>query len=420
MRVAAARVDVSPTSQVVLGASDAARLPWVGTIDPIEANLLAMWSDDLTSAVLVVSIDCLYVGPRLRRLIEEASNLQSVRVLTFASHTHRAPMVDESKPRLGHPDESYMQFISEKLAQAVFGVMNGSATDVEMSAASERANHSINRRLRKRLVVSRRPALNQFVNAPNADGPTDETIVTATLRDESGKAVAVIWNYACHPVGAPRSNAVSAHYIGRARERVRASEGCEDLPVLFLQGFSGNTRPVATARAWTLKRRLRELVMGPLFEDMSPCVYESWTASLAGALQQAREREVPIRSDSISVVRLERSGLYGPEESPIIFSKVDVGEEFSIVGISGEVVAEYALPARGLIDRPFVCCAGCLDATFGYVPTTRILEEGGYEGGGYLSEFGLKWINPSIESQVLRTLQELGVAGYSGDTGDRD
>src|SRR5207247_4126446 len=57
-----------------------------------------------------------------------------------------------------------------------------------------------------------------------------------------GKDVAACWSYACHPVGFPVLNDLSAEYPGLVRHMIRAS--CGDIPVVFWQGFSGNIAPL--------------------------------------------------------------------------------------------------------------------------------------------------------------------------------
>ncbi len=57
------------------------------------------------------------------------------------------------------------------------------------------------------------------------------------------------------------------------------------------------------------------------------------------------------------------------------------GSGLTLVGLGGEVVVDYALRlAREYPDRR-MWVAGYSNDVFGYVPSLRVLREGGYEGG---------------------------------------
>ena len=274
------------------------------------------------------------------------------------------------------------------------------------TANTVRATHSINRRLRKLLVVSRRPRINEVVNAPNPRGTTDESLTTISLRRSDGSPLAVIWNYACHPVAAPRIHAVSAHFPGSVRTRLRDNTRAPALPVLFLQGFSGDTRPAASAHVHSPSRRLRQLVSGPLFEHMTPRSYAAWCTSLADVVETCRSGERVVGSTGISARRAELPGseFYTPASRPVSFACVRIGPSIVLIGLSGEVVSAYAKVVRAALTQPYVCCVGCIDHTYGYVPTGAMTVEGGYEAGGFRRTFAIDIVLKDVEDAVFAGL----------------
>ena len=82
-----------------------------------------------------------------------------------------------------------------------------------------------------------------------------------TFSDPTDRPIAVLWSYACHPVGFPARTRVSADFPGVVRRALRDAHGAE-LPVLFLQGFAGDVRPRETGATTRFTRRLAELVIG--------------------------------------------------------------------------------------------------------------------------------------------------------------
>jgi hypothetical protein len=374
-------------------------MPWMGVAEKIEATVLGLWSVPNRIEALVVTLDVLFVGQDIRAAVELASALPPERVITAASHNHRAPQLDATKPRLGAVDPNYLATVRNRLSQTVQDVLASQPTPVRLFANQSVANHSINRRRFKPFVLQRSPKFCSLEAAPSRSGFRDETIITATLRASGNVPIAVLWNYACHPVGLERANAVSAHFPGRVRQAIRVAESSPDLPVLYFQGFSGNTRPSQTARLHSRQRKLRALVQGPLFEDMTPDGFASWAQSLTHEVASCRKGEQLLPADSISVVRVARSAatFYVPGDGDVTWSRLDLGSDFSLVGMSCEVVAEYAPIVRNMMQRRFVCCVGCLDHSRGYIPTAAMLDEGGYEALGFCKNFGLESVHPQVE-----------------------
>ena len=149
---------------------------------------------------------------------------------------------------------------------------------------------------------------------------------------------------------------------------------------------------------------MRRLVTGPIFSDMTQAVYEDWTASLFDVVWSgiANRRSVP--GTPIKVRRTEVDlALFveARESSTVPFHFIALGSEITIIGVGAEVVSEYASQVRGLIGTGSTLCVGCIDQTFGYIPTRRIVLEGGYEGGLYCRTFALGELNSEIEAQFF-------------------
>jgi hypothetical protein len=81
-----------------------------------------------------------------------------------------------------------------------------------------------------------------------------------------------------------------------------------------------------------------------------------------------------------------------------------------IVALSGEVVVDDALVIkRKYGDRTWV--AAYTDSVFGYVPSARVLREGGYEGGDAMLYFGRPGpFAATVEAAVLGGVDRLMAA----------
>ncbi|MCA9227955.1 MAG: hypothetical protein KDA47_20180, partial [Planctomycetales bacterium] len=84
-------------------------------------------------------------------------------------------------------------------------------------------------------------ARGHYVCGFNPGVPADDTVIVARVTDESGKTLASIVNYACHPTTLAWENQlISPDYIGAMREVVERAIAA---PCVFLQGASGDLGP---------------------------------------------------------------------------------------------------------------------------------------------------------------------------------
>ena len=84
--------------------------------------------------------------------------------------------------------------------------------------------------------------IGEYVCGYNPQGEADDTVVLARVTDVSGKVLAAIVNYACHPTTLAWDNRlISPDYPGAMREAVSQRI---DAPCVFLQGASGELGPV--------------------------------------------------------------------------------------------------------------------------------------------------------------------------------
>src|SRR6185295_6927427 len=88
------------------------------------------------------------------------------------------------------------------------------------------------------------------------------------------------------------------------------------------------------------------------------------------------------------------------------FTVWQFGKDLTLVGLSGEVVVDYVpLLEKALGPNQLWIAAYCNDV-FGYLPSARVLQEGGYETRGLYSG-GAGFFAPAAEDLVVCTVREL-------------
>lgn len=397
--------------------------PASGIKEPLEINAMLLRQGD--TAVALISIDVLFVGEELRKAAELALKpLPPECILFGASHTHFAPATERLLPSLGPIDESYLEDVKAKLTALLHQLQTEVPVDAELRHSSAEASHSVNRRKKCRFWPRKRPfphlRFNYYALAPNEAGVRDETVhvVGVYPLDETGPSaepLSVLWSYTCHPVSQPYLDSVSADYPGVVRNHLRQAYA-DEMPCLFLQGFTGDIRPNVIGDTSSPRAKLTELLFGTKpFGTFTPEGWEDWSSSLArcvkGALRpNAGEKagvslsgKLSASSFELPVASLQDQEVDRPDAH---FQRVSIGDELDIVAVSAEAV----LDIRKLIpDRPGrVMAVGYTDHCFGYLPTSEIHRQGGYEAGEFRQAFSLPGeFIPELDAVVGQGFQKL-------------
>lgn len=134
--------------------------------------------------------------------------------------------------------------------------------------------------------------------------------------------------------------------------------------------------------------------------------------------QQARsENPYVSRHASLLLAELEKVGKIR-RTYPYPVQVVRFGDDLTLIALAGEVVVDYALRfERELPGEPLWVAAYSNDV-FGYVPSRRVLEEGGYEGGGAMLYTALTGpFAPSVEERIVEQVRKLvdRLRGHEGN-----
>ena len=403
--ISAGAVDITPRRPMMLGGYNKRTEPFTAIAGRLEANVVVIRSR--SSSVTIISTDLLYPGETLRaHLIENLGLADKGEQLFFcASHTHFAPMTVASMPRLGVADPQYVQFVANQITALIKSIEN--ETDPCACTYHEgRADHSMNRRL-VRVRVTRSGLAWSSGLGPNPGGDRDETVRVLKFSKPDGEPAAIIWNYACHPTDFPEFLQVSAEYPGVVRARLRKEFG--NIPILFLQGFSGDVRPPFSGRSAGIMGVMRRALIGPQFRHPMRSEWERWSNSLAESVVSfARSVPHALRINSIASKRVEvpenEFAAGGTGTKSLTWHLLDFGS-FRIVGINAEPVVKY----RRLLEQSFsgvpLLTVGCLDQPVCYLPTDNMIPERGYEVDGFrtLFDFTPKF-RPHLQDKVVQSL----------------
>ncbi|HEY4749279.1 MAG TPA: hypothetical protein VIH60_02715 [Steroidobacteraceae bacterium] len=377
--IAAGSVDITPQAPIPLAGYATLRKPTFERVaDPLEANVAILRHGDQT--IVFVALDLMYVGAFLRDAVVNAlaGRIPPEAIFTSACHTHAGPPTEDSLPILGAVTPEYRNLVAQRVSELALQLLAGAFVPVSLEYLEGSAAHSINRRKRGFGISRNFPFLGQQVTLkPNPSGPRDDTIRMIRIRDGAGKDVAVCWSYACHPVGYPLLDEVSAEYPGVVRSTLRGSLG--NIPAIFWQGFSGNTAPLGTVRPMVFR--------AATLQD-----WRAWAEGLARCVQDtAGGAGTPLSGPIACNVRtLPLHALGLSSDKQVRFHEIRLGPQLIICGLNAEVAVEYVEILRRLHAPVQVIPVGCVGDVYGYLPVDAMVREGGYEARGFVPRFGLR------------------------------
>jgi len=389
--------------------------------DPLDANLIVL--EQGKQRIAILSVDLLYFGSALQKCATEAAlrflSITPENLLLGASHTHFAPSTDSDKPRLGAVDDDYLEATGDTIEALFKQAADLPSSNVRMEIKSIQMHHTVNRR---RYGWHIDPEALRLVKgiymAPNFAETVDDTAHVLRFVDENDTLQAVLWNYACHPTGFPDIHSVSADFPGAVRVHIR-KHFSSVVPVVFLQGFAGDKRPIELGGRIRLLGRIRRLVGGPHFGKFDRDTHAQWSEALTKNIletfnvKDAWRTILPDLAVGRSTLELADivDGRTGTtvSPSPMTVQCIRLGHEATIIALAAEPVSQYVGTITDAINIPKtnVIPVGCTDNVFGYLPTSDMARKGGYEVSGFFPAFNLSGqFNDNFESRVINTVKQ--------------
>ena len=237
MRAGAAKADITPPGGEVLWGFEDRLKPATGTIDPLYARVLVLEAGDKRLALVTLDLGRSFGPASLGRLRESAKRSSRIScLLVAASHTHSAPIVDDEYKN-GTPawERAALEKIGHAIQEAAQGMVEariGTGTGVAY------IGHN-------RLRVNSDGSVSWFernlTRVPTA--PVDPTVSVLRVDRMDGSPIAILTNYACHPVVFGSDNLrYSADFPAVMNRVVEEKFGGRTLS-FFLQGAPGDINP---------------------------------------------------------------------------------------------------------------------------------------------------------------------------------
>jgi len=341
--------------------------------------------------------------------------------MVVASDTHSSPNTDQTKIGFSRVDGEYIAWAESLIAQRVSRMVRGDRWKAAtLRFATTTPCDSAMHRRRRIWQVSRRSIHRAMGLYPNLGGMRDTDLRLMVVLDEGAHVLATVWGISCHPTDWPNTDEISSDFPGGVRIALREAASAK-MPVLFFQGFAGTLRPNSVGilpRTGMWRERLLTfihiLLNGPAFVGFTPRTYSRWLNKIADCAREgfraalAGSPCVARLCTRRSSIRLGDLGISGAMDQ-MTYSTVELGPKWIVVGISAEVSWEYAAPVAQRFAGKEVWPVGYIDWTFGYLPTSSMVKEGGYEVNGFMHNFG-------VSGSWAENLDDVVLSGLPGTT----
>ena len=244
-------------------------------------------------------------------------------------------------------------------------------------------------------------------------GAVDHYVPVLAVKGEGGKLLGVLFGYACHPTTLS-FNTWCGDYPGFAQVNLEANH--PGTAAMFFNACGGDQNPLPRRKLELCKqygKMLSEAVEEVLSEPMQPVSGGLRSAfefvDLAYEELVTREKLLPIANGARALharwakrmLKKIDEGVTFPTSYPYPVQAWRLGDELLLIGIGGEAVVDYSLRfKREFGPTTWVC--GYANDMAAYIPSRRVWEEGGYEGGPHLDEYGRpawRWA-PDVEDRV--------------------
>lgn len=400
LRAAVSKVDITPAPGELMWGFETRTTPAKSTLDPLYARVLVLESGTQRLALVTLDLGRSFgqaATEEIRQAVRQSSGITCL--LLSASHTHSAPGVQDTYKK-GVP--AWERAAREKIKKTIREATDHLA-DARIGTGTGIAYIGHNR-----LRVGVDGKVGWFERNPTRipTAPVDPTVTVMRVDSAEGKPLAIVVNYACHPVVLGEDNLqYSADFPGAMNRVVEQAVGGMSF---FLQGAPGDINPYYTQQ--------------PLNQDALKML--SWTGERLGTEAARVAKEIRTEGGDSSIQSSEELVKFplrwnpeqfhaallkflGPEamegyidpaarEFSVPVATVLIDKKIAIATFPGEPFVEFQMNWRDRCPVPAALLAGYTNGYYGYFPTIGAAARGGYGAASAAT-----WVEPGAGEWIV-------------------
>ena len=414
-----AKVSITPQQPMWMSGYGGRNKPAEGTLHDLWAKVLVLKDPSGTPAVFV-SLDLVGVSRDVAlpicEAIQQAHGIKRSQIALFTSHTHTGPVVGSNLSAMYFLDEAQQKLVNDYAAtltrvipQAVAKAFAG-LKPAQVSYGIGSAGFAVNRRNNREADVPR------LREAGQLQGPVDHAAPVIAVRDQAGKLQTVVFGYACHATVLSFYQ-WSGDWPGFAQIEIEKRH--PGVMALFMAGCGADQNP--------LPRRTVELAAGygKQMADAVDQVLAMEMTGLKGGLKSVWT-EIPLalaKLPSKEAIQkdAESSQKFIAGRAKQLLRRIEADGQLSqtypypvqtwnlgglrLVILGGEVVVDYSLRLKNEFPETPLFVCGYSNDVMAYIPSVRVLKEGGYEGASSMIYYGQPTVwSEQVESHIVKTI----------------
>jgi hypothetical protein len=351
--------------------------------------------------------------------VRRRTGLPRERLMLTASHTHCGPVTRDNLLGMYDlpPEEAakvgpYTEWLRGRMVDVIVAAL-ADLRPARLAWGRGTAGFAVNRR---------KPTPKGIVNDANPAGPVDHDVPVLKVEGPDGRLRAVAFGYACHNTTLQYYR-WCGDYAGFAQQYLE--EKHPGVAALFWTGCGGDANPLPRGTVELCRGYGRQLadaveavLAGPMesVRGAAAARYAEVSLPLTGLPTKEQLVRDKVRGGHAQSKRAERL-LRVLEEGGTIEDRYrdypiqvwKLGDGPTWVALGGEVVVDYSRRLkRELVAGGPVWVTAYANDVMAYIPSERVLAEGGYEGESSMVYYGLpgKWA-PGVEAIIVGKVREL-------------
>lgn len=415
-----ARIDVTPSVPTRLTGYAGRSKPSTGVEQKLWAKALAIGSDQQQPALLLTLDNCgiaeatyLEVAQRLA----QRWHIKQERLVIACSHTHTGPCTTDWAPNIFANDippehqkviDLYTRELIEKLEQVA-----GEALKARRPGTLAWSQGSV------AFAKNRR----------TANGPVDQSLPVLRA-DVDGRLIAVVANYACHCTTLGGGfNQICGDWAGYAQEAIERDNPGAIALITIGCGADANPSPIGGADGGLTFARQNGNALGMEVKVLLGRNFTRLTSTLTASMKHIELPFEPHFTRAQWEERAKQAGIVGyharrwlarldggmklPSTLSYYIQTWNFGDDLAMVFLNGEVVVDYALRLKQEFDPGRLWVMAYANYVPCYIPSRRILSEGGYEAESSLWYYDRPArLASEVEELIMSTVHQLVPAAF--------
>ncbi len=418
-----ARRVITPETPVWLAGYGSRRVPQ-GKLHELWMKALAL-QDTSGNRVVMITSDFQGVpkvmSDRVFSRLSDEAGLERHQVMLTFSHNHCGPRLGDDLVDYYPVDADQVRLIDDYTDRMVADCVEMVAEALQkleparLHTSRGRATFAVNRRNNREADVPQ-----MIADGIPLVGPVDHDVPVLTVTRPDGGLAAVLFGYACHPTTLSFMK-WCGDYPGFAQ--LELEQKYPNAAAMFVNTCGGDQNPLPRRTVELCEKYGHMLAAGveqALQSDQNEVSVGIRSAfelvPLAYTKVVSRE-DLESAAKSSSAIRarwarrmlkkLDDGETFDPEY-PYPVHAWQLGDEMLVIGMGAETVVDYALRFKQEFGAETWVC-GYADDMIAYIPSRRVWEEGGYEGGTSLYEYGrpaYRWAG-DVETRIAETVHRL-------------